>query len=187
MEAKKYRYRADSDFWAEAAKPLTYSPCEDGVAVHSGTLLGTGFVDFGHGITLPEEIDGVPVTELSGEFEPIDFIEAPCLKRVRLRISPGKDPFGPQVLRCFPPHVYSRACEMMELEFRAKVMRLGSFARRTYLRKVVFNGIVEADDNYWDASVFGSGLFRDCCNLREVWDILRVQTLTAALLRAVHH
>lgn len=87
METKPYRYTANSPDSVEAA--LQYVPCADGWCVTAGTLPpADGTV--GRGITVPEEIDGIPVTELNiswrGSFQ---FIAGPLLRRATIRILPS--------------------------------------------------------------------------------------------------
>ena len=80
MDKKKFRLRANSDFEVEAIIPLRYSFCKDGYVIYGGTLPGSGFQPYYcDGITLPEEIDGIPVTELRGTYknEKIGYIESP--------------------------------------------------------------------------------------------------------------
>lgn len=57
MPKRPFRYRSDSPYLVEA--DLTWVPCRDGLCVTGGTLPGNGFT-WGHGITVPEEIDGIP-------------------------------------------------------------------------------------------------------------------------------
>ena len=48
-----------------AMEKIKYYKTYDGICVIAGSVLGSGFEPYGlNGITIPDEIDGVPVTEL---------------------------------------------------------------------------------------------------------------------------
>lgn len=197
MERKKYIFHKEPDVWIEEREPLIYSKGADGIVVRDGSLLGSGFAVYGQGITLPCEIDGLPVTELSGCFESreLDYIEAYGLKRAFLKIvSPKKKPAdlqkrsqednaiqllvsafmggmdgGSDEIRCHCPEICgsSESMEYMELVFEAGVMHLDSFKGCRYLYKLSFLGKVQ-DDADWEYGSFREGVFQDCCNLQEI-------------------
>lgn len=84
---KHFRYTADSPGTVEAA--LEYVPASDGGwRVIRGSLPALD-PHAGRGITVPEEIDGIPVTELQCSwYGPLDFISGPKLRKASIHISP---------------------------------------------------------------------------------------------------
>lgn len=166
-EQKMYQY-TKSGAWIPAHVPFQYSHCFDGISVHSGTLLGSGFVDFGKGIGLPVEIDGLPVTEFRGTVKcgELGHIEAPGgqLRRVFLRIEGY--PIGGDEMYCSAPSIYGKPLDTMELEFCGSTMLLGNFSGCRGLRRVTFNGTV-VDEMNWHCRVIDGG-FTGCEKLESV-------------------
>lgn len=167
-EQKMYQY-TKTGAWIPAHVPFQYSRCFDGISVHSGTLLGSGFVYSGKGIGLPVEIDGLPVTEYRGtvRFGEVDHIEAPgkALKRVFLHIEGPNIIWGDEMC-CKAPHIYGKPLESMELDFCGSALHLGSFSGCKELRKVTFIGTV-VDDMDWHCRVIPGG-FSGCEKLETI-------------------
>jgi len=181
MEKKLYRYRKDSDVWMEAKIPLEYASCHDGIVVLSGTLPQNPF-NSGNGITVPEEIDDIPVTELRATCRGVDNIDSAGLKRVNLKIL--SDSFDGEFY-CVPPMLVGGmqdTIEEMRLVYEACDMRVGSFADMEYLYSLSFNGVVH-DNQDWDYGSFETGLFRNCTNLRNIHGIMKGYTLTGSTFR----
>lgn len=175
---KEYLHPSHNTY-CKAADPLSYGRCEDGIVVYGGTLPKSGFADSWDGITLPAEIDGLPVTELRGTYHEymrgfrgrIDFIDAPNLKRVYLRLE------GTTLnCRCSPhdPHFClsdHNKIELIELELFAKNNTLSDFSNSKAIRKLNFQGTVHGE---WNRCFFGDSLyvfyneFSGCTNLKEV-------------------
>ncbi len=173
MEAKKYKYRSASDFEIEAAIPLKYERCNDGYAVYSGTLPASGLNPcMGRGITLPEDIDGIPVTELSGTYNSseIEFVDAASIKRIAVTVTAPHSLFdNSQKLLCRPPQIfpYGRALESIDLTFTAEKMTVGNFSGFTSLRSVTFTGKATGQED-WEGSIFERDMFKNCINLLSV-------------------
>lgn len=210
MEKKKYVFRKEFNEWLEEREPLRYSKVNDGIAVYGGSLVGSGFVPYGNGITLPGEIDGLPVTELNGCFESkeLDYIETVGLKRAFLKIvslkrkrsySSQKNELNDDSLqslinvlmekgsdsdeiRCHSPHIYgsSEGLKYMEIVYEAGIMHLDSFRGCSYLYKVFFNGKVK-DDIDWEYGAFERGIFQDCLNLQEVYGTFEGYTTSGSI------
>ena len=146
--------------------PLQYKACRDGVRICGGTLLGSGFIDFTSGVTLPCEIHGFPVTEFSGRyyFKDLQHIEAYCIKRVNLTI------YGNHDLVCAPPLLYGGITDSIEstsLTYEAPVIHYNSFKERKDIVSIKFSGRVTGFSD-WDGDYFEPDAFKDCTNLREV-------------------
>lgn len=173
MDKKKFRLRANSDFEVEAIIPLRYSFCKDGYVIYGGTLPGSGFQPYYcDGITLPEEIDGIPVTELRGTYknEKIGYIESPCLKRIFICIEGSDSYWSNHEFVCNAPMLcggLQETLETMELVFQAKEMRIGSFSENHALTNVSFIGKV-LDNPDWDYGSYNQGIFKGCENLKYV-------------------
>lgn len=171
--SKEYLFSKEWGAWIEESKPIKHKECFDGVSIHGGSLLGSGFQPNCKGITLPEEIDGIPVTELCGTYEDeeIGYIESHSLKRIAICIIPSVFPFFKNTnseMRCSIPFICGGAqstLESVKLMFRASKMELGSFRDCEVLTSIIFEGnVVDSDD--WDCSHFDSGIFSGCKNLQ---------------------
>lgn len=145
-----------------AMEKIKYYKTYDGICVIAGSVLGSGFEPYGlNGITIPDEIDGVPVTELRATYlqQEIGYIEAFHLKRISLQIIGD----GFREMRCGTPLLcggVQNSLESMELEFSASKMHLNSFDC-TQLTKVIFKGKV-VDDPDWDYGSFADRIFLGC-------------------------
>ena len=179
MNADKESLHPSHNTYCKAADPLSYGRCKDGIVVYGGTLPKSGFADFWDGITLPAEIDGLPVTELRGTYHAYmrgfrgknDFIDAPNLKRVYLRLE------GTNLNCCCSPHdphfclSDHNKIEWIELELFAKNITLSDFSNSKAIRKLNFQGTVQGE---WNGCYFGDSLyvfyseFSGCTNLKEV-------------------
>lgn len=164
---KKFKLRPDVDAVLEEAEPLKYQLCHDGIHVYGGTLLGSGFIDFTAGVTLPCEISGKPVTEFSGTYqaEKLQHIEAWCVKRVNLKLQ------GEAGMVCKPPLLYGgmqNTVESVDLTFEAPTMHFyRDFQGRKDITHINFSGVVtEIAD--WDGGYFEPEAFKDCTNLKRV-------------------
>ena len=165
----EYLFSKRFNTWIQESEPLVYVPCHDGIAIHSGSLLGSGFEPYHlNGITLPEEIEGTPVTELAGSFRQskIGYIEAAKLKRIHVSIAVDDD-LG---LCRFPLLCGGEAPESISICFIGEELRVlpieDSAVRRT-ITEIVFTGTV-LDNPDWDYGSFSSGIFQYCPQLRVI-------------------
>ncbi|MBR5272720.1 MAG: leucine-rich repeat protein, partial [Clostridia bacterium] len=171
----KYKFCPEGSAESVEREPLKYKTCHDGIHVYGGSLIGSGFVDFTKGVTLPCEIDGVPVTEFSGTFNCADLqhIEAWCLKRVSLVIHSDME------MMCIPPSFYGGmrdTVESVSLAFEAPNMHCGSFEGRKDITHVKFSGTVtEIPD--WDYGYFEPAAFKNCTNLISVCGVFKGRRL----------
>ena len=183
---RTFRYRKDWPLTIEA--DLNWTVCADGLRITGKTLPGNGF-SWGRGITVPEEIDGVPVTEVDTDWRgSLDYIDGPSLKRVTIRISAGPSLFsGEASTLSFSGELYGSPVEALTISSQAP-LRLGAasktlkhlsvtapdirFLERGFhgcpvLQTVSFYGPVNADPD-WEWTRFDDGLFRNCERLTAV-------------------
>ena len=183
----KYLFSKKFDTWIDESVQITYRPCHDGIAVTGGSLLGSGFEPYYlNGITVPEEINGIPVTELTGTFREKDvgYIEATKLKRINIAINTNAVRFDFDE----PTHSFPVLCgglqetlESAEFTFNAEkayIRPIGDGALRRALREVTFAGTV-IDDPDWDFGSFQPGLFRNCSRLKSVNGVFEGHTLSS--------
>lgn len=123
MEKRKRKYKISkwSPTEVEATVDIEYHKNHDGICVTAGSLPGSGFQPY-HipGITIPEEIDGITVTELRINY-PYErgYIEAfGGIKRISLCISDKTQ----KSMRCSVPELcggVQKTLESMQLTFSA--------------------------------------------------------------------
>lgn len=115
---RTFRYRKDWPLTIEA--DLNWTVCADGLRITGKTLPGNGF-SWGRGITVPEEIDGVPVTEVDTDWRgSLDYIDGPSLKRVTIRISAGPSLFsGEASTLSFSGELYGSPVEALTISSQA--------------------------------------------------------------------
>ncbi len=169
----KYEYRKGSNIWVEARIPFEYGRCGDGIVVYKGALPGSGIApEQWNGISIPEEIDGIPVTELRATYQygEIDYIEASCLKRIYLRIVENRF-FRYEDVYCHIP-VLGGGCqdtvEVMELEFCGEKMHLckpGNYGNS--VTKIVFTGRI-CEECCWDDCYYERGIFQGLNSLKRI-------------------
>lgn len=184
METKKYKYRAEDDYYVEATGDLQYHLCEDGYSITGGSLLGTGFEPYWcDGITLPGEIDGIPVTELNGTYESkkMGYLEAFGLKRIKLTVIIKEDIFtifskNPLVMECSLPLLSDEAREKLqevEVTFKADKMRVrklfpSAYSVAQYVTSISFQGEILESWYEGSCSYFSKGMFAHCGKLKRV-------------------
>ena len=170
----KYLYRKKHDAWFDEAKTIRYIQCSDGIAITAGTLRGSGFQPYHlNGLTLPEEIDGIPVTELRGRFhqDEVEYIEAVKLKRIDIEVIVDKNFYGEK--RCRFPLLcggLQNTVQSTRITFLADEAHVNCIEDPTIqatIEYIGFNGIVK-DDADWDYGSFQSGIFKGCARLKEV-------------------
>ena len=170
----KYLFNKQFNSWIDEKETITYGSCHDGIVIRSGTLLGSGFEPYElSGLTLPEEIDGVPVTELKGTFrqDEAGYIEAAKLKRIDIRVIVNRDFYGDTVCR-FPVLCggLQNTIQSIRITFAADKARIDPVADmyvRSAIEYVGFTGKV-TDNPDWDCGSFSSGLFDGCAKLKAV-------------------
>lgn len=167
--AKKYPFSKNSDFDLEEKIPFLYTRCYDGLSVTYGSLYQHTFDDsFDKTITIPEEIDGLPITELRTSCIGVCNICSVGIKRVSLTITPGYN--EEKTFYCSPPNIYGGmqyTIEKMDLVFKGSDMHLSSFADTPYLYSLSFSGTLHSDED-WECDHFRSGIFKNCINLRSI-------------------
>lgn len=180
----EYLFSKRFNSWIREEKPLRYSLCFDGVSIREGSLLGSGFEPYErNGVTLPEEIDGMPVTELAGSFrqEEIGYIEAYGIKRIDLTLTAEMDFYG-QYIFSFPVTCggMRETLESAVFRFRsdhpAHVRPIEDHVVRAAVREISFDGTV-IDDADWESGSFAEGLFRGCPRLAAVNGLFKGDSL----------
>lgn len=170
----KYLFNKQFNSWIDEEKTITYSQCHDGIVINAGTLLGSGFEPYHlSGLTLPEEIDGVPVTELNGLFrqDEVGYIEATKLKRIDIRVTVDKDFYGEK--RCRFPVLCGGLQDTIQsirisfLADKAHINPIEDSSVRSTIEYVGFDGKV-IDDADWDYGSFQSRIFMGCTNLKVI-------------------
>lgn len=182
-DKKLYRLYEDGPVNMWETSPIAYIPNPDGLTVTAGSLVNSGFTPgYERGVTLPYDIDGIPITELRGHYSKgdIGFIEARRLKRAYLEIvdngwrSSVHDP-----MICQAPSLVGgcqNTIEEMQLRFVGENLSLGSFEERDYLTSVEFIGNVLPHCD-WDSDYIDSGAFKNCRRLRRVAGALKAKWL----------
>lgn len=167
MGKRKYQISKRFPAEVEAIVDIEYHKNYDGICVTAGSLPGSGFQPYHMpGITIPEEIDGITVTELRLNYPyGRGYIEAFGVKRIALFISDTAQ----KSMRCSAPVLcggVQNTLESMQLIFSATELHLDGFSSDRVTR-IVFNGRV-LDDPDWDYGSYNDGLFKGCRQLREV-------------------
>ena len=164
---RKYKISKRSPAEVEATSDIEYHKTHDGICVTAGSLPGSGFEPYYMpGITIPEEIDGITVTELRMNYPyGRGYIEAFGIKRISLYISDETQ----KSIRCSTPELcggVQNTLESMQLTFTSAELHLDKF-NSDKVTRIVFNGIV-LDDSDWDYGSYNDGLFKGCRQLKEV-------------------
>ncbi|MBO4839338.1 MAG: leucine-rich repeat domain-containing protein [Lachnospiraceae bacterium] len=170
----KYLFNKQFNSWIDEEKTIRYSRCRDGIAINAGTLLGSGFEpSYLSGLTLPEEVNGIPVTELNGVFRQgeIGYIESAKLKRIDINVIVEMNSYGDK--RCSFPVLcggLQNTLQSIRIAFSADKAHIDPIedpAVRSTVEYVGFDGI-KTDDPDWDFGSFQSGLFEGCINLKDI-------------------
>lgn len=167
MGKRQYQISKRFPTEVEAIVDIEYHKNHDGICVTAGSLPGSGFQPYHMpGITIPEEIDGLTVTELRMNYPyGRGYIEAFGVKRISLCISNTTQ----RSMRCSDPELcggVQNTLESMQLTFSATELHLDEFTSDRVTR-IVFNGRV-LDDPDWDYGSYSDGLFKRCKQLKEV-------------------
>lgn len=190
MAIRTFRYRNNWDFTIDA--DLDWTSCRDGLCITRGTLPGNGFT-WGHGITVPEEIDGIPVTELNVDWHgKLDYIDGPSLKRITLRLTQSPSLFSGNASSLTFGTIYGNSAEQLVLSSSVPLgIRIDSkplkylsvtapdihlldeaFRNCPNLETVSFHGTVRALPD-WEGTTFPDNLFRDCNQLTAVHGVFQ--------------
>ena len=184
----KYLFDKQHNIWIEECRTIRYEHCHDGISVQGGSLLGSGFQPYDrNGVTLPAEIEGIPVTELSGTFHAYElgYIEARELKRINITIMVGDSFLYPYIGRCNFPWLgggLQRTLESIRITFIAcnkeNTMRINPMPPEYHrcTEEIIFHGTV-IDDPDWDCSYFERGLFQNCTGLKTIYGVFQGYTL----------
>ena len=170
----RYLFNKQNNCWIDEKKTISYSRCRDGIVVNAGSLLGSGFEPYYiDGITVPEEVNGIPVTELNGVFrqDEAGYIEAAKLKRIDIKLIVERNEYGNKRC-CFPILCggLQNTLQSTRITFsadKAHINNIEDSTVRSTLESVGFEGTI-IDDVDWDYGSFQSGLFEGCSNLKAI-------------------
>ena len=185
MEKKLYRLYDGGPVAMWETSPLVYHRNHDGITITAGSLVNTGFTSsYESGITLPCEIDGIPVTELRGRYSQreIGFIESTTLKRVYLEIVDSRwgsysDHEG---MVCKQPTLVAgcqNTIEEMQLKFVGKNLALGSFGENDFLTSIVFDGKILPHYD-WESDYIDDRAFQNNRKLRQITGEMKAMWLS---------